>query len=192
MILSIDTTSEFGSLALVQSGQVLGEQAMHSPDGFGHVLYGQLELFLARHNIKLEQIDCFAGASGPGSFTGVRVGLAAIKGLAEAMGRPAVGVSNLRALAYYGTAPFRAVMLDARRGEVYAALYDSNLQIVGEEAVLKYADWIATLPLQDIEFVTAPKALAAAVGQIAERVFQSGQALDPAAIDANYVRRSDA
>ena len=192
MILAIDTTSEFGSIALVEARQVLGEQPMHSPDGFGHVLYGQLELFLARHNVKLEQIDCFAGASGPGSFTGVRVGLAAIKGLAEAMGRPAVGVSNLRALAYYGTAPFRAVMLDARRGEVYAALYDSNLQIVGAEAVLKYADWIATLPLQDIEFVTAPSALAAAVGQIAERIFQSGQALDPAAIDANYVRRSDA
>ena len=189
MILSIDTTSEFGSIALVEAGQVLGEQPMHSSDGFGHVLYGELELFLAWQNVSLEQIECFAGASGPGSFTGVRVGLAAIKGLAEAMGRPAVGVSNLRALAYYGTAPFRAVMLDARRGEVYAAVYDSNLEIVGEESVSQYSDWIATLPTQDIEFVTAPGALAAAVGQIADRIFQKGQAQDPAAIDANYVRR---
>ena len=55
--------------------------------------------------------------------------------------------------------------------------------------MLKYSDWIATLPTQDIEFVTAPGALAAAVGQIADRIFKSGQAQDPAAIDANYVRR---
>lgn len=192
MILALDTTSEFGSIALVESGQVLGEKSMHSADGFGHLLYGQLELFLADRNVTLEQIECFAGASGPGSFTGVRVGLAAIKGLAEAMGRPAVAVSNLRAIAYFGTAPLRAAVLDARRGEVYAALYNNHLDIIGEEMVSKIADWKAALPSQEVEFVTAPRALAAAVGQIAWRIFKSGQAQDPAAIDANYVRRSDA
>lgn len=192
MILSLDTTSDFGSLALVQAGELIGEHAMHSPDGFGHVLYEELDVFLARQNVTLEQIECFAGASGPGSFTGVRVGLAAIKGLAEATGRPAVAVSNLRALAYYGTAPLRAAVIDAKRGEVYAALYDSNLEIVGEETVSKLSDWIAALPSQDVEFVSAPGPLAGAVGQIAWRLFESGRAQDPAALDANYVRRSDA
>ncbi len=192
MILSLDTTSEFGSLALVESGRVIGEHPMHSPDGFGHVLYGELELFLARQNVKLEQIEGFAGASGPGSFTGVRVGLAAIKGLAEAMCRPAVGVSNLQAIAYFGTSPFRAAVIDARRGEVYAAVYNSDLDIVSEETVSTLAHWRATLPSPEVEFVTAPLALAVAVGQIGWRRLKAGQAQDPAALDANYVRRSDA
>ena len=210
MILALDTTSEFGSLALLKSGQLLGEHTIHSPDGFGHVLYGELALFLAAQNVMLEQIECFAAASGPGSFTGVRVGLAAIKGLAEATGRPAVAVSNLRAMAYYGSARFRAAVLDARRGEVYGAVYSSSLDLVGEETVSTLADWIASLPAANLEFittdfgpfqhltnlgipvVTSPSALAAAVGQIASRVFELGQAVDPAAIDANYVRRSDA
>ena len=72
-------------------------------------------------------MDCFAAASGPGSFTGVRVGLAAVKGLAEAAGKRVVAVSNLRALAFFGSAPLRATVIDARRGEVYAALYNSRL-----------------------------------------------------------------
>ena len=54
MILALDTTSEFGSIALVKSGQLLGEQSMQSPDGFGHVLFTELELFLARRNVTLE------------------------------------------------------------------------------------------------------------------------------------------
>ncbi|MDQ6758941.1 MAG: tRNA (adenosine(37)-N6)-threonylcarbamoyltransferase complex dimerization subunit type 1 TsaB [Acidobacteriota bacterium] len=192
MILSLDTTCESGSLALVEAGRVIAEHAMHSPDGFGHVLYGELESFLARHNVRLHQIECFAGASGPGSFTGVRVGLAAIKGLAEATCRPAVGVSNLQAIAYFGTAPLRAAVIDARRGEVYAAVYNSDLKIVRNETVSDFAHWRATLLLPEVEFVTAPLALAVAVGQIAWRRMQAGQAHDPAALDANYVRRSDA
>ncbi len=210
MILSLDTTSEFGSIALVDSSGVIGEVLLHSPDGFGHVLYGQLDRFLKRHGVSLDQIDCFAAAAGPGSFTGVRVGLAAIKGLAEAVGRPAVAVSNLRAIAYYGSAPLRATVLDARRGEVYGALYDSELELVGEEVVAKFTTWLAGLPAASFEFVstdftpfqhlvdpaipvvTAPRALAGAVGRIALRVFAAGHACDPAALDANYVRRSDA
>ena len=210
MILALDTTSESGSIALVKSGQLLGEHLMQSADGFGHVLFGELEVFLARQNVRLEHIECFAAASGPGSFTGVRVGLAAIKGLAEATGRPAVAVSKLRAMAYYGSASFRAAVLDAKRGEVYAAVYSSSLDLVGEETVSKFSDWTASLPAAKLEFVaadfapfqhladpaipvvTTPRALAAAVGQIASRLFKLGQAVDPAAIDANYVRRSDA
>jgi len=210
VILALDTTSESGSLALVKSGQLLGEHPMRSPDGFGHVLYAEIELFLAYLNVRLEQIECFAAASGPGSFTGVRVGLAAIKGLAEATGRPAVAVSNLRAMAYYGNASYRAAVLDARRGEVYGAVYSSTLDLIGEETVSTLADWIATLPATNLELitvdfapfqnmvdssipvVTVPHALAGAVGQIASRLFDLGQAVDLAAIDANYVRRSDA
>ncbi len=87
-ILSLDTTSEFASLALVEGGAVVEEVMLHSTDGFGHILYPHLEALLARRGWDLASVDCFAAASGPGSFTGVRVGLAAVKGLAEGAGKP--------------------------------------------------------------------------------------------------------
>lgn len=210
MILSIDTTSEFGSIALTERDQVIEEIALHSPDGFGHVLFDELQQLLDRHWLTVNAMDCFAAASGPGSFTGVRVGLAAAKGLAEAAGKKVVPVSNLRALAFFGSAALRAVVLDARRGEIYGALYNAQLEPVVAESVLKFSDWLRALPPDGFEFVsadfapfqnqadssipvrTAPRALAAAIGRIAWRELHAGRALDPAAIDANYVRRSDA
>jgi tRNA threonylcarbamoyladenosine biosynthesis protein TsaB len=210
VILSIDTTSEFGSVALTDGERVVEESPLHSPDGFGHVLYGHLEQLLGRHGVNVGEVECFAAASGPGSFTGVRVGLTAVKGLAEATGKRVVAVSNLRALAWFGSAPLRATVLDARRGEVYAAVYNDRLETVMPEAVLKYETWGKTLPPHGFELispdfssfqghidssiptVTAPRALAAVIGRIAWREFRGGRACDPAEIDANYVRRSDA
>jgi tRNA threonylcarbamoyladenosine biosynthesis protein TsaB len=206
VILALDTTSEFGSLALASGDQIVEEILLHSPDGFGHILFGHIEQLLARHNVDVNDIACFAAASGPGSFTGVRVGLTAIKGLAEACGRPAIAVSNLQALAWFGSAAFRATVLDARRGEIYGAVYDSYLVAVAPETVGKFPGWLKTLPAGDLEFIatdfapfrafvdpaipviTAPRALAGAIARIAG--LKAGG--DPAAIDANYVRRSDA
>ena len=210
MILAIDTTSEFGSVALTDGERVVEELLLHSPDGFGHVLYGYLEQLLAQHAVNVGEVECFAAASGPGSFTGVRVGLTAVKGLAEATGKRVIAVSNLRALAWFGSAPLRATVLDARRGEVYAAVYNHRLETVMPEAVLKYETWRKTLPPDGFELispdfssflshidssiptVTAPRALAGVIGSIAWREFRAGRACDPAEIDANYVRRSDA
>lgn len=214
MILSLDTTSEFGSAALVSPKGVLEEILLHSPEGFGHILYEHIARLLAHNAIALDQIDCFAAASGPGSFTGVRVGLAAVKGLAEATAKPVVAVSNLQALAFHGTGFLRAAVIDARRGEVYGGLYDAALNTVAPEIVTPFPAWVATLPDGGIEFVsvdftpfqnalsgtrfadapaiTVPRALAGAIGLIARQRLAYGQASDPAAIDANYVRRSDA
>jgi tRNA threonylcarbamoyladenosine biosynthesis protein TsaB len=210
VILSIDTTSEFGSIALTEREHVIEEVLLHSPDGFGHILFPQIEKLLDRHSVSVNQMDCFAAAAGPGSFTGVRIGLAAAKGLAEAVGKPVVALSNLRILAAFGTAPLRATVLDARRGEVYGALYNDALEAVVAEAVMKFPAWLKTLPVAGFEFistdfepfrsfvdagfsiVTAPRALAAAIGLIARSEFEAGLARDPAGIDANYVRRPDA
>ncbi len=210
MILSIDTTSEFGSIALTDGGRVVEETLLHSPDGFGHVLYQEIEKLLGRHAVAVGEMDCFAAASGPGSFTGVRVGLTAAKGLAEATGRRVVAVSNLRALAFFGSAALRATVLDARRGEVYGAVYDDRLEVVSPEVVMKFADWLKTLPAGGFEFVatdfsafagqvaagipvvTAPRGLGGAIGAIASQDFAAGRSRDPVEVDANYVRRSDA
>ena len=206
-ILAVDTTSAYGSLALARGGEVVEEVLLHAPEGFAHVLYRHLAELLARHELKPEAIDCFAAASGPGSFTGVRIGLACVKGLAEALGRPAVAVSNLRALATFGSAKLRATLLDARRGEVYGAVYDDAGRVIEPETVAPFAAWLGTLPVGDLEFVAldytpplagtrfertpvrnAPRALAGAVARLAARA----EPCDPAALDANYVRRSDA
>jgi len=210
VILSIDTTSEFASIALTEGERIVDEILLRSPDGFGHILYGHLEQLLSRNSTTIQQIDCFAAASGPGSFTGVRVGLTAVKGLAEATGRRVVAVSNLRALAFFGTSSLRATVLDARRGEVYGALYNDRLEAVASETVMKFPAWLETLPELGYEFisndfspfqshvdpaipvVTAPRAMARAIGRIAWMEERAGRAQDPAQIDANYVRHSDA
>lgn len=204
-ILALDTTSEFGGIAVIADGAVRAHVALHSPEGFAHVLFVEIEKVLSELAAQICDIDCFAAASGPGSFTGVRIGLTAVKGLAEACGKNVVAVSNLQALASLGDRDLRAVLLDARRGEVYGAVYDRDLRPIVDETVGKLDAWLASLPTEDVEFISsspailaprpvrlAPNSLAIAVGLIAEREFLEGRALDPAAIDANYVRRSDA
>lgn len=207
LILAVDTTGEYGSIALLRGEDLIEEVSLHAPKGFSQVLYGHLADLLDRHALKPADIDCFAAASGPGSFTGVRVGLACVKGLAEAVGCPAVAVSNLQALASFGTAPLRAALLDARRGEVYGAVYDAAARLVSPEVVARFEAWVDTLPEGELEFVVsgftpslagtrfaqtpvlmAPRALAGAVARLASRA----EWQDPAALDANYVRRSDA
>jgi tRNA threonylcarbamoyladenosine biosynthesis protein TsaB len=210
-LLAVDTTSESGSIAIAQGDNVIEEVAIESPDGFGHILFDQILSLLSRHGLALKDLDGFAAAAGPGSFTGVRVSLTAVKGLAEANGKQVVAVSNLEALASFGTRPLRAPVLDARRGEIYGAVYDASLNPIQPEVVMPLDAWLAQLPSGDLEsgdleliaygFVVAdsphpltqaPRALAGAIARIAARRFDLGLAQDPALIDANYVRRSDA
>jgi tRNA threonylcarbamoyladenosine biosynthesis protein TsaB len=209
-ILAIDTTTERGSIALVQQGTVVEEVSLQAPEGFGQVVFPAILDLLGRHDLRIQDLDCFASATGPGSFTGVRIGLVAAKGLAESAGKLVAGVSNLKAMAFYGEAHTRAVFVDARRKDVYAAVYDSSLELVSPEVVAPFADWIAGLPVNPEEFLCqdfepysldadgavsasrrrlVPWELAGAIGVIAAR---EGRFLDPAALDANYVRRSDA
>lgn len=205
-LLALDTTGDTGSMALMDDSAVIELVSLYSQDGFAHVLFQQMEAMLARHDLSIRDIEAFASASGPGSFTGVRVGLTAVKGLAVATGRKAVAVSNLQALAWFGNRPLRASLIDARRGEVYGAVYDSRLEIVCPEVVMPLARWLESLPSGDVEIVTqkfepgetglpivhAPPELAQAIGTIAVQRIAQGRAQDPAEIDANYVRRSDA
>jgi len=208
VILAIDTTHEFGSIALLDQGAILEETELHATDGFGEVIFGDISGILDRHGCTIHDVTCFASASGPGTFTGVRVGLACIKGLAEAAGKPVAAVSNLKALAAFGSGPVRATVLDARRGEIYGGLYDAELRALAPELVMKLPDWLRTLPSGPVEFIVspdlaeslfadsprivAPRALAAAIARIAEVMLREGRTVDPAEVDANYVRRADA
>jgi tRNA threonylcarbamoyladenosine biosynthesis protein TsaB len=190
-ILAIDTTSDRGSIAILDGDHVLEQRALPSGHGFAHILFGEIENLLARQGLRLEDIDGFASASGPGTFTGVRVGLTTVKGLAEATSRKVVAVSNLKAMAWLGTGELRAPVIDARRGEIYGAVFNAALDPVQDEVVMKYDVWLAGLPA-GIEILSEHRLLAAAIGSIAAREFAAGRALDPVQVDANYVRRSDA
>jgi tRNA threonylcarbamoyladenosine biosynthesis protein TsaB len=204
-ILAIDTTSEFGSLALHENGSTFEETPLHAPEGFSQVLFGYIEALLKRHDWPLTSIDVFASAAGPGSFTGVRVGLTAAKGLADATGRGALAVSNLQALAACGETSVRGVVMDARRGEIYGAVYDAQLQLVSPEVVTTFQNWMKTVGTAPQEIISPDfaafrpnltwrvpvreqRTIAAAIARIAE----STPPVDPTYLDANYVRRSDA
>jgi len=207
-VLAIDTTAEFGSIALVEGATVIEEVPLHAPDGFAHILFQHIEGLLKRHGMELAAFDGFAAAAGPGSFTGVRVGLTAVKGLADATGRPVVAVSNLQALAWFGSRALRAPVLDARRGVVYGAVYNAVLDLVQEETVVPLRRWLVGLPAGEVEIITngfplnhervtgpvvqAQRSLAGAIGRIAVARLAASGGQDPAEVDANYIRRSDA
>ena len=208
MILAVDTTSEFGSVALTHDEDLLEEAPLHAPAGYSPVIFDAIAALLQRHGMDLRDVDLFAAAAGPGSFTGVRVGLAAMKGLAETLGKPVAAVSNLAALSSCAASDRRAPLIDARRGEVYAAVYDAAVRLVQPEVVMALPAWLAaTAP--GLTFVVADFAqfaaalegtphegspvvevryLAAAVARVAH--MRGG--VDAALADANYVRRSDA
>jgi tRNA threonylcarbamoyladenosine biosynthesis protein TsaB len=213
LILAVDTTGNPGSIALVSESGVIEEVQMDSPEGFSQMLIGEIDALLKRTGVNVKDIAAFASASGPGSFTGVRIGLTAVKGLAQATGRPAAAISNLRALASFGAGDLRAVALDARRDEIYGAVYNAALECVQEEVVTRLDAWLVQLPL-GVSFVVpvslsdadrliasalpqtritmAPRVIAGAIGKIALDRLQRGLLQDAAEIDANYVRRSDA
>jgi tRNA threonylcarbamoyladenosine biosynthesis protein TsaB len=213
-ILALDTTSEFGSLALSNDGVPAVDMALHSRDGFGHVIFGAVDDALKQAGWGLHEIDCFAAANGPGSFTGVRVGLTVIKGLAEATQKPVAAISNLRALADFGSASRRVVMIDARRSDIYAAVYNEQLEPIVEDTVITLAAWLERLDEGEYQFITlageplgsalaasrfsamphiaAPRSLAVPIARCALLDSLVGKLLSPLAADANYVRRSDA
>ena len=172
-IVALDTSTESGSLALVENGVVLEELELHSADGFAHVLFPHLDKLMLRHGWHHESVTAYAAAAGPGSFTGVRVGLAAVKGLAEATGAKAAAVSNLKAMARYGTAALRAPFCDARRGEIYGALYDAALTPRGGEVVARFADWRASLPA-DVELITPAPELYGVAATVTPRALARG------------------
>jgi tRNA threonylcarbamoyladenosine biosynthesis protein TsaB len=202
LILGMDTAGEIGSIALAEDDRVLGQVRLESPGIVGQTLFGELEALLMRCQVQLADVGLYAAACGPGSFTGVRIGLAAVKGLAEVAGKPAVGVSNLAALAACGSADLRAPAIDARRGEVFAALFEANGAALIPPSVMPLVDFVAAVGSRPVEWITtgfdigmaatvASPELASVMTKLALSRFQSGAVCDPAAMEAEYVRRPD-
>ncbi|MDR3578401.1 MAG: tRNA (adenosine(37)-N6)-threonylcarbamoyltransferase complex dimerization subunit type 1 TsaB [Oryzomonas sp.] len=127
-IVSIDSSSHLASIALAADDTIIAESLFSANKALSARLLPELERMLATAGLTVGSIDLFACAVGPGSFTGVRAGVATIQGLALATGKPCVGFSTLALVAMNFPLSSLPVcpMLDARKNEVYAALYDCS------------------------------------------------------------------
>jgi tRNA threonylcarbamoyladenosine biosynthesis protein TsaB len=124
-VLALDTATEIGAIALVEEDRLLAQTQLRVEKTHSQNLWRTLCFLLAETGWGLEQIDLWAVSTGPGSFTGVRIGLATAKGLAWATQKPLIGVSTLEVLAW-SVAPTPYLIcpiVDARRQEVYFAFY---------------------------------------------------------------------
>jgi tRNA threonylcarbamoyladenosine biosynthesis protein TsaB len=130
LTLAFDTSSRTGSIAVLRDRNTLGEIANASGDPYSITFFADLDKLLAQVNLSLHQFDLFAVGAGPGSFTGLRTGLAAAKAWAEIYGKPIAAVSCLAALAskidpsrFSSPKPLIAALLDARRGQIFGCVY---------------------------------------------------------------------
>ncbi len=130
-ILALDTTSPGASISILKEAEILCEYNFSSQDRLSASLIPVIDFLLKDCGLTLNAVDVFGIALGPGLFTGIRVGLAALKGLLFAARKPVVGVATLKALAhkYLPNAAADELiipLIDARRNEVYAAVYTGD------------------------------------------------------------------
>ena len=217
-LLAIETATDAAGVALLRAGEPIAARRLAPGQGAETLLPALLSL-LAEHGIALAALDAFAVSVGPGSFTGLRVGVSTVKGLAFGAGRCVAAVPTLAALA--ATRPPAAgriaAVLDARRGEVYAAAHDGDPllpplwgpSVLRPEALAEQLapGWtvvgdgvpIATAALRarfgaDIELVGPPAGLAdaAAVGRLGARLLAAGRGITAAELVPAYGRRAEA
>ena len=138
-ILAIDTSSQVASVAILENEKLLGEMTINHPKTHSQKLMPIIETLSLSLDLKIADMDTIAVAGGPGSFTGVRIGLSAAKALAHPFNLPVVMVSSLKGLAYNlpGYDGVVCPILDARRGEVYTAAYrwqgDSLITMIDDQ-----------------------------------------------------------
>lgn len=124
-VLGIDTSTSCGSIGLVEDGKVISEFLLDRPETHSERLIRGIELLLKESHLSIHDLDGWVISLGPGSFTGLRIGVSTIKGLAFATNKPIVGVSTLDVLAFQiSPTPYLICpVIDARKGEVYTAFY---------------------------------------------------------------------
>lgn len=214
LVLAVDTSGKHGSIALAncENEECKIVEVIPLEGGtFSAQLVPQIAALLKKHGFNKGDIGAFAVVSGPGSFTGLRVGLAAIKALAEVLEKPIAAVSLLEAVAASASARGNLMAaLDAGRNEIYLGEYapeNSGLQMrrewlaSGEECFATAAEFTLVTPDKDLaaeaknrglrtEQVDQPRS--DAIARIGWKKIRRGETMAPLDLDANYIRRSDA
>ena len=149
-ILAVDTSSDCGSAVIQIEDEIEAEVRKDASMQYSEHLFGSIDTLFDQVDIGIDDIDIFAAARGPGSFTGLRVGLATMEGFAFTKRKEVFGISTLAALAWQvGKVDTQiAPVLDARRGEVYFGVYRrvrEELVEVSAPAVLQAAEWLRDL-----------------------------------------------
>ncbi len=139
--LALDTSTPAGSLAILRNLRLAGVIMTDSHEAYSTRMFRHLELLMTELGLTVRDFELFSVVAGPGSFTGLRVGITAVKGWSEVFGTPVAGVSGLEALAAqsHSPAPLLAAYVDARRGGVYGAVYERSgdeLSLVGKEVAM--------------------------------------------------------
>jgi tRNA threonylcarbamoyladenosine biosynthesis protein TsaB len=217
LLLAVDTSGKNGSLALAratpgQSEIDIIETVPLTGGAFSAQLVPLIAALLEKHGHSKRDLGAFAVVSGPGSFTGLRVGLAAIKGLAEALEKPVAAVSLLEAVARSSRSDNRVLaVLDAGRGDVYVGDYELAPEgYMHGERLLSREDLVSEAKSKDRLAVTPDSALAEVLRAAGIRVelieypnskviaglgwehLQRGRTVRPEDLEANYLRHSDA
>lgn len=135
LILAVDTTTFSGSVALLRKTTLLAEVNLESPMTHSEKLLPAVDFILESNSLDIQDIDGYALSVGPGSFTGIRIGLSIIKSFSWASGKPIAPVSTLEALALKLKDPQKRLLsplLDAKKGEIYAGLFESRVKKLNE------------------------------------------------------------
>jgi tRNA threonylcarbamoyladenosine biosynthesis protein TsaB len=158
LVLGIETSTRVGSVALVRDGQLLAEARHDTPSAHGERLLGLVRDIMQSAGCSSTELSRVAVGRGPGSFTGLRIGLALAQGIAMGLRIPALGIDSLRAMALGlpdSALGLRVSLMDARRGELFLAAYDCHGDPCIAPRVIGRSDVIATLQQ---EFVNSPAA----------------------------------
>jgi len=219
-ILAVDTATSGCSVALTDGEHLLSEINLVSTQTHSRHLTGMIREACRLAGLAVGEMDAYAVVKGPGSFTGLRIGVSTVKGLAEAAGRPIVGISALQALAGQAAAstPLVCPLIDARRGEVYFSTYrmidsifveqhpegvmrpehafhsiDAPCTFVGNGAVL-YRSLIRDNLGDGAYFASAPAHVIRAftVARLACKRLENGDSDEVTYLVPTYVRKSDA
>ncbi len=218
-ILAIDTSFSALSLAIAKDDQIIANCGLDSGLQHSKVLLNLTDSLLKAADLSLANIDMLAISIGPGSFTGLRIGLATVKAWALALAKPLIAISSLQGLAYTAMEQGFLIcpILDARRNQVYATLFDEKKRLLDDQ-LLKIDDLLLKLKVyqrpiifcgdalstyrQQIKDALAENAyfalperqkfIAAALTQIAAQMYEQGQICDPISLEPNYLRLAEA
>ena len=219
-ILSLDSSATVATVALSEDGRLLAEYMLNNGNTHSETLLPMVEAILKHFCISIDEVDAFAATTGPGSFTGVRIGAATIKGLAFGTAKPCIEVSTLEAIAENLACRSGLIcpVMNARRSQVYTALFrsdgekltrlmpDSAISIQELDSILsEYGEpvsfcgdgyGITVSAITKTEYLPTPERLrhqsAASVASVAYRLAAEGKTVDDLQFKVTYLRPSQA